>query len=402
MNKVRWIKVLGVPLILLVASVHVMGQNVQCTQRLAQAQRLYDQGRLTEVEAMLVGENKDDVNCLKNGLSKEQQTTAYRLLALVHIFLDDEPNAEDAIIDLLLVDPEHPAPDTDPAEFRALYNKFRSQPIFRWGVFFGLSQTSANPLSEYEAFDRHIDESGNGPTHFTDLDGIGSPPLKKTFEPGLGFTLGASIEYMPVKNLELVLRTQMNWQNYKVSFPVISDTPDLEASNFRVEGLTEAMQWIKVPLSARYNFPLAKKGEKAKVTPYVTGGISLDYLLASKIGEGNREGTTSVSVTFGEDLIKNDLRDRVNWTSFAGVGVKLSVKRINSLFFEATYGVGGKNIVNGANRYISQDQNWNVAHIDGDKSIDVISINAGFIMSVYKPKKFSDKKLARMAKRNRR
>ena len=150
-------------------------------------------------------------------------------------------------------------------------------------------------------------------------------------------------------------------------------------------------------MALRYNYPIGD----GNITPYVIGGISADFLLAAAL-EGDRQGTTTVSVSSGSDLHQFDLREKFNWTSFVGLGAKLSVKRINSLFIEGTYGLGGQNIVNGANRYASQDQNFNMAHIDNDKSINQININIGFIMSVYKPIKYSSKKLAKLAEKEER
>ena len=396
MINMRWIKFLGIFSIFLLASLHATGQTTECTQRLVQAQRLYDQGRLTEIEAVLLGANKKEVNCVKNGLSKEQQATAYRLLALVYIFLDHELKAEDAIVDLLLADPEHPYDEeNDPAEFIALYKKFRYQPIFRWGVFAGVNQTQVNSLADYDAFDG-VDAPNR---HYSDIrnEAFGdTSAISKTFDPGIGLHVGATIEYMPIENLEVVLRTKVSWQNYLVSYPLITESA-IDAGSFAITELQEKQTWLSVPLALRYNYPIGD----GNITPYVIGGISADFLLAAAL-EGDRQGTTTVSVSSGSDLHQFDLREKFNWTSFVGLGAKLSVKRINSLFIEGTYGLGGQNIVNGANRYASQDQNFNMAHIDNDKSINQININIGFIMSVYKPIKYSSKKLAKLAEKEER
>ena len=393
MNKMRWIKFLGSVLWVFLIPLTSYGQSVICSQRLSEAQRLYDQGRLTEVVQKLEETTQSQGNCLRNGFTKEQKTTAYRLMALVYVFLDNEPKAEDAIVDLLLVDPEHPTDaGSDPAEFIALYNKFRSKPIFRWGVFGGVNQTSAHSLSGYGNFDA----TQNPDFHFSEnpLDTISAvSSISKSFDPGIGLHLGGTIEYMPVNNLEIILRIKMSWQNYKVSYPLITTT-NVSAGDFRVVELKEAQQWLSAPLAARYNVPIGRDGN---ITPYVIGGISFDYMLDSKM-TGSREGTTTVSVS-NLDLHEFDLREKMNWTSFAGMGVKFSVQRIKSFFIEATYGMGGQNIVKVENRYAAQSLNYNLAHIDNDKSINQVNINVGFIWSVYKPIKYVDKKLARLAQK---
>ncbi|WP_109829911.1 porin family protein [Reichenbachiella versicolor] len=333
---------------------YAIGQE-NCTQNLKEANDLYDQGRLVEVLRKL-----KEGDCLEDGFSKEERTRAYKLLALVYIFMDDEINAEEAVINLLTVDPEHPLDENEPAEFEYMYNKYRSEPIFRLGVYFGGNFTSVNTISEYGTF--------------STTEGI-----EKEYTSGLGFHGGFSFEYKPIENLEIVLRGQYSSQNYSVSYPI--------SNVFFVDNLKETMSWLSLPVLLRYNFELEK------ITPYAFGGASFQYLLSSKT-TGDRQGTITRSVS-GLDLKSAGLRDQINWNYIAGAGIKLPIKRTNSFFAEVSYNIGGANIVNATNRYKDQDNNFNLAHVDDDKSINHIGLTVGWIKSIYNPKRYSDKKLAK-------
>ncbi|MFY0628566.1 MAG: hypothetical protein JXR07_19875 [Reichenbachiella sp.] len=359
-------------------------QSVECTQQLNEANALYDEGRLPEVLDKL-----QEGDCMQVGFSKEQKTRAYRLMAMVYIFLDDEPNAEDAIIQLLESDPEHPySVANDPAEFIVLYKKFRYKPIFRVGGFAGVNQSFANSLSPYSSF-----------TSGTDIYDENGGTISKSFEPGIGMHIGALIEYTPVKeinvlkDMELVLRVKFSWQNYVINNPIITNTAGAPGANFEVKDLKEAQFWLSTPLGIRYNIPVGKR----KIIPYVIGGASFDYLISANM-TGERIGTTTVSVA-NLDLSEFDMRNKTNWSYFGGAGVKFTVQRTKTFFMEATYHSGGRNFVNGENRYNSQQLNYNIAHIDDDKSLNKINFNIGFIFSIYKPIKYPEQKLLRDASR---
>ncbi|MBU2912484.1 outer membrane beta-barrel protein [Reichenbachiella agariperforans] len=370
---------------ILIPFVLILGLSVRayaqggCTQKLSEAEDLYEAGRLYEVTKKL-----KEGSCLldaKSGFTKEERIRAYRLLALVYLFMDNEPDAEDAVVNLLLVDPEHPENDpNDPAELKLLFAKYRSKPIFRLGVYAGMSYASVHSMQEYgtynfnnEGFDR--DDSG------TDLS--------KEYGSLLGFKGGLSIEYMVVKNLEILLRIEYLRASYEVQAQLLSNgsNDDFNANSFEVS-LLENQQWMNFPLGLRYNFPLGN------VTPYITGGASYGFLLKSSM-TGDRAGLATKFLT-GLDLMELDMRNKTNWSYFGGLGLKINIKRTNSLFFEASYSVGAANFVNGQNRYASDDLTIKMAHVDDDLTLNHLAVTVGFIKSFYNPKKYSEKKLKKL------
>ncbi|PIB35818.1 hypothetical protein BFP72_10655 [Reichenbachiella sp. 5M10] len=348
-----------------------------CTQKLSEAEDLYESGRLYEVTKKL-----NEGNCLhggKEGFTKEERTRAYRLLALVYIFMDNEPEAEDAVVNLLLVDPEHPGNDpNDPAELKYLFAKYRSKPIFRLGILAGGNFSNVKSLATYmpSSMNPGFDSTGT--------------VISKSFDSDLGFRAGLSFEYMVVKNLELVVRLIYSAHSFDVDYNVISNGT-YEPTNSFFLVMKEKQNWLKTPVALRYNIPLGG------VTPYVTLGASYDFLLSANMS-GNRAGLGTKFLT-GLDLKANNMRYTSNWSYMGGLGVKIDFKRTDSFFVEGSYSVGAKNFVK--NRYGSEELNFDVSHTDDDKVINSMAISAGYIHSFYNPKKYSDKKLQKVNRKRK-
>jgi len=150
-------KIVGFVFLLLVAfSNQVLGQASSCAQTLRLAQTTYEQGRLHELEALLDG-------CLKSGFDEQQKVTAYRYLTLAYIYLEEPEKADAAMLSLLNSGQAghffKPNDAVDPAEFIALYRKFRVEPLFRFG--FKIGPTATMPAIT-ETFYVNGDAVGNG------------------------------------------------------------------------------------------------------------------------------------------------------------------------------------------------------------------------------------------------
>ena len=120
-----------------------LSDSVTCTQRLNKAQKVYDAGKITEVEAYL----KD---CIKEGFSREEKMQALRLLILASLFQDEHEKAEASLLLLLKEDPEYVLnPAIDPAEFYELYNSYRTLPIINIGIMGGVNTTTISEKQSY-------------------------------------------------------------------------------------------------------------------------------------------------------------------------------------------------------------------------------------------------------------
>ncbi|GHN02790.1 hypothetical protein WSM22_42790 [Cytophagales bacterium WSM2-2] len=105
------------------------------TQTLRLAQSVYEQGRLHEIPDLI---NK---NIAK--FSKTELVSAYRLLTLSYIYLEEPEEADKAMKNLLNTDHFfEPNPGVEPAEFMGLYKTFRTKPVFNIGLKFGVNGTT--------------------------------------------------------------------------------------------------------------------------------------------------------------------------------------------------------------------------------------------------------------------
>lgn len=346
--------------------------TVNCTQKLNEAEDLFDAGNLSDIPETL---NANRGRCFeKGGFSKEEKIRAYRLLALVHLFNDNGPQAEEAVINLLNADPEHPVGPDDPIELKYLFDKYRSEPIFRIGGKVGINQTFVRSIGEFGSYSNEDEVS-------------------KGFEAGIGFQAEVTFEYNIIDDLEVISGISWAQNKYVIKYNSITELADdyPDAVLFSVN-LTETQSLLKVPLIVRY-------GKRfGNLIPYATAGISLDYLLNSTM-TGSRGGTTTRQLT-SQALLDDNMRKRVNFTYFAGLGVKLKTKT-DYWLFETRYNLAGSNTVRTRYRYNNEKLLYDMAHVDDDKILNSLSISIGYIKSIYKPKKYSSKKLDKIGKKKK-
>src|SRR5689334_5603952 len=99
-------------------------------QTMRLAQNIYEQGRLHEIPDLI---NKNITR-----FSKTELVSAYRLLTLSYIYLEEPEKADESMQKLLQT--EHffePNTNVEPAEFIGLYKTFRTKAVFNAGIKFG-------------------------------------------------------------------------------------------------------------------------------------------------------------------------------------------------------------------------------------------------------------------------
>ncbi|MEO9967862.1 MAG: porin family protein [Reichenbachiella sp.] len=332
------------------------------------AEDMFDAGDLSKISDLLNGQNSKCFD--KGGFSKEEKIRAYRLLALVHLFNDNGPDAEEAVIDLLSADPEHPLSPDDPIELKYLFDKYRSEPIFRIGAKVGVNQTYVKSIGEFGSY------SNEG-------------EVSKDFKAGIGFQAEITFEYTILDNLEVISGFGWALSKYDIGYNNITSLGDdyPESIDF-VVSLTESQSQLKVPLILRYGYPMGN------TIPYVTTGVSFDYLLNSTIS-GSRSGTATRQLP-SLSLLDDEMRKKINWSYFIGLGAKFKSKT-DYFLVEARYNMAGANTVRTRYRYNNEKLLLDMAHVDDDKILNNLSLSIGYIKSIYKPKKYSSKKLEKLS-----
>jgi hypothetical protein len=121
---------------------NVSAQN--CTQTLRTARTTYDQGRLQEIPTIL------EACFSKNEWDQSQRVEAYRILVLTYIYLEEPAKADEAMLNILHTDNFfEPNPASDPVEFQMLYKKFRTKPLFKLGLKFGVNTNHIDVIENH-------------------------------------------------------------------------------------------------------------------------------------------------------------------------------------------------------------------------------------------------------------
>lgn len=329
------------------------GQLTSCAQTLRLAQSTYEQGRLHEVPTLLQ-------NCLANAsekdFSKANRVAAYKLLVLSYIYLEEPEKANEAMLNLLRTDHYFEInPSTDPAEFIALYNTFRTQPVYRIGGKLGVNATLPNVVKAVEA--------NEGKSEYTSkigfqLHAVGEIPVAKnlTLSPELGF-----------------IQRSFGYKN-TVSFTDTTFTTNA----------TEKQVWISLPVSIQYQF------SSIKFKPYVAIGFETDYLLNSSfVGSRTRQGYQFIEE---KSFDLKPYREKLNFSVLAAGGVHIPLS--GGLITAEVRVLYGITPVNSENTAFSVDPNlpFEYGYADSLFKLNSISITAGYVYNIFNPKKLNSRK----------
>ncbi len=357
---------------LLIVSISVgFAQTAACTRLLGDAEEAFDQGRLLDVKDMLLTNNKK-VDCFSS-FSKDEQIRAEKLLVKVHLFTDNVPEAEKALVDLLIADKEHQLAKDDPSELHFLYSQFKTEPIFRLGARLSVNKSLPSVIRSHNTFqstEKQYNENA-----------VNNPGL------GVGFSFEVLIERHIKNGIEIGLGPQLRVANYQV------EGDFLEESGLVFYNVTNQSTMLRIPLLGRYNFNYDKKnieGIRLNKMWYVFGGASYDLMMNAKYINTDRTGGTAFTLT-DENSSLTDL-DQVatsNVSIFAGAGVKLRMGRakVDFLTFELRYDNSLFNYTDPDNRYANQDVAFDIGHVEDDLTLNTVSISVGYTRSFYKPSK---------------
>jgi hypothetical protein len=314
------------------------------------------------------GEISQFQKCLKDGIfTKEEEIRAYKLLTKTYIFLDREREAEENLVKLLGVDKEHNLAKDDPSELYFLYDKFKTEPIFRVG--FRVGTNASNP---------YVIQNFNTTVGEKKYNGAGAESGL-----GIGFWGEALIEKYLKNGTELAAGPQIQIANYKVE-------SDFSGLTYNVQNQSVM---LRAPVFARYNFGYDKRdidNNRAKLIPYAFLGASFDYLIKARYVNTSRTGGTTYTLPSDDQEASLSDRDQVvksNVSILGGLGFKLRVQNVNFFTLEVRYNNSLFNYINAENRYINDVVRTNIGFVEDDLTINTFAISAGYTLSLYKPRK---------------
>ncbi len=331
-------------------------QTTNCTQVLRLARTQYEQGRLHEMPALMEG-------CLAassgKGFTTAEKTEAYRLLTLAYIYLEEPEKADESMLALLKTDHFFQINQSlDPAEFIALYNKFRHDPIF-WGALkigFGATQ----PLvSNYYNIG-------------SQAGGKGTYGLK----PSIQFFL--SFEKDIVKKISLAPEIGYVTRNYSYNNPNLAVADEDPKKSISSQNFLINQSWVDLNVIAHYKF---KDTQQFKT--YLGLGPGVSYLLSSSNQAGTVLGN-GFTVT-GSSIDDSKSYNKLCYSVIAVAGLKY---KFGDLYVmgEVRYQYGLVNVVDKSNR-TNQEVAFDYQGQYNDYKMNNISVAIGVAYPYFKPKK---------------
>ncbi|MEO1255582.1 MAG: outer membrane beta-barrel protein, partial [Bacteroidota bacterium] len=202
---------------------------------------------------------------------------------------------------------------------------------------------------------------------------------------GIGFWGEALAERHFSKGVELAAGLQYRNLTYEVEGEVIETDLIYVAKN--------VSNMIRIPLLVRYSLNYDEKdedGNRVGFLPYFFLGASYDLMLKAKYLDTRRTGGTAYTLPDGsDDLSSSNQVASTNVSIMAGVGARFRIGRAKVDFFslELRYDNSLLNYINPDNRWINEDLNFGIGHVEDDLTLNTVSFSVGYTKSLYIPRK---------------
>ena len=346
-------------------------QQANCTQVLRLARAVYEQGRLHELETLLDDCLEGEVGTSNGFATTQEKVDAYRLLCLAYIYLEEPIKADSAMLGLLRTDHFFEVNTTDPAEFHALYNTFRTEPILSFGFRAGGNLMLPGIMKNY-----YIAEASKG---------------NGKYKPGGNISLGGFVEkeFFPKSRSgflrNTVLRAEAFYmvRSFKMDFPEVYT--NITTGNIAGEVEAKSIsQWLDVNFILRYRY-----NNDSPWDPYFGIGPGVSYLLKyslnlAKVERLKPDGKTSSAAYSGPSIDASSAFHSLSQSASAVWGIN---RRFGEFYInlEGRFQFGLYNLVDPKNRTFPESLDYGLTLNDYRQS-NVILV-AGITMPFFKPKK---------------
>lgn len=340
-------------------------QVASCAQVLRLVRTTYEQGRLHEIPDMMRA-------CLNGtgtqGFNKVEKREALRYLTLTHIYLEEPEQADAAMMELLETDHFYEINDAvDPAEFIALYKRFRTRPLFRVGLRFGPNYTMPTILNNY-----YVGAASAG---------------QGAYSPGIGFQLGVAWEKDLFKDekapMKFTLAPEINFisgRSFSYTNSMLTSIDGTEKST-QVAGNSQTAEisqsWMDLNAIVQYRL------KNGKYNWYAGLGPGLNMIMSS-----SNQVTTTLVTTYtvtGPAVDDTKSFNQLNYSAVALAGGRMRVGEIY-VSAEVRYSYGINNVVNPDSRSNPQTLlDYGFQH--NDFRINTLSVSVGLLYPYFKPKK---------------
>ena len=335
------IKRLAIHIILgfsLTLSVHA---QTSCTESLLSAQRLYNEGIIEEIPAIINP-------CIDNGFTRSERVEAYKLLILAYLFDDNQFEAENTITKFLREFPDYELMPNDPIEFVYFYKTFKVIPKFSFGFSAGANYSNPHVTQYYT--------TGN------------ANDMQSNDKWGFGYNLNFNISAYAKGRYGFNLGVNYGMQSY--SF-------EDEIYNFTKTTVQESITRITTPVS--FTFDLTTD----KVIPYVRIGVAGTFLQTATATPQRDFLNLEESPITGADINLISKREFFNISAQPGVGLKIKSGK-GFIFFDARYNYHLFNEVISTKRYDNQELWVKYYFLEDDFKVMSIDLSVGYNFTIFK------------------
>jgi hypothetical protein len=333
---------------LLLINVLANGQLKICSEKLQQAQQLFESGQIEQIPSLLD-------SCIKLGFNKNQKIQAYRLLIQTYLFDSNLSMADSIMLKLLNQNPDYKIVQTDPVEFAELYNAFKVKYNWAIGITIGTNISEVMVNETYSLFNAN--------------------KLNSTFSPdGTGFEAGIYVNKYLKNNL---------WISVAANYCALKYM-SYEINSYNTEHVTfkENSQWLSIPVTYNQSFL------SAKIKPFIQLGGEFNYLSSvncdiQRVSFTNNTPTTIIN---GSSINLDGYRNKLNLSVLGGIGAVLNTKAglfqviAGFKYFLLPY-------INGNERYANNNLIYYYQHIDDNLKINNIYFSLGYSHLFYKIRK---------------
>ena len=238
--------------------VMLRGQT-DCGKALITAENLYQSGQLYDVSEALLG-------CLENGFNYQEKQSAYRLLTLTYLNINQEEKAKETLLKLLKLNPDYAiSKEKDPVELYNLYEQFNVNPVFYVGLKGGALISKPYVLHHRSA---------------SSLEGI-----DKKYRPFYGYSVGADFVVPLLKNFLLEFSPTYAGSKYLFESLYLTDG-FTHGPEPQVQEVTGSESYHQVFLPLTFNYRIRSRNSRLYYT--IGAGAGASFLLASAYKNVNR------------------------------------------------------------------------------------------------------------------
>ncbi len=296
-------------------AIDLQAQNMDCTQRLVMATQLFEKGRLSQTIDSLQP-------CLVlNNQGRETRISLLDLAMQAYVFLDSSRQAEEALREILDLDPFYEINQQVP-ELVYLRNRVITYPRRSFSFQSGWYAFSIPHFSSNEALSEAMIDERLG--RVRDLD--------QTLNADFGLNLAADWGYVPFPRSSLELHAGLQYSRYAFSYrQEMSQVPVVSGIGRAALLVQEQQRWLRVPIYATLGSVYQEDVVNKVFLPYASFGFSADFLARRSakfrtmrlIYENNQLPTVDQI-----DIALKDQRRAFNLSAMLGVGAKFHLRRI--------------------------------------------------------------------------